>query len=79
VRIIATSLKNLREHGLEGLVFLRFGRDHMQHPREANGNPRREVADARAREAARVREELRDSVTGREFFVVNAELHGLGA
>jgi hypothetical protein len=57
IPIIATGLKNLREHGPEGSVFLRFGRDHMQPLREAIGNPRREVADARAREAARVREE----------------------
>jgi hypothetical protein len=57
IPIIATGLKNLREHGPEGSVFLRFGRDHMQPLREAIGNPRREVADACAREAARVREE----------------------
>ncbi|MDX2629781.1 replication-relaxation family protein [Streptomyces scabiei] len=57
IPIIATGLKNLREHGPEGPVFLRFGRDHMQPLREAIGNPRREVADARAREAARIREE----------------------
>jgi hypothetical protein len=40
----------LREHGPAGAVFLRFGRDHKQHLWEAIGNPRREAADARARE-----------------------------
>ncbi|MEU0671999.1 hypothetical protein ABZ330_03780 [Streptomyces sp. NPDC006172] len=57
IPIIATGLKNLREHGPAGPVFLRFGRDHMQPLREAIGNPRREAADARAREADSVREE----------------------
>jgi hypothetical protein len=57
IPIIATGLKQLREHGPAGPVFLPFGRDHMQPLREAIGNPRREVAEARAREAARVREE----------------------
>ncbi len=33
-------------------MFLRFGRDHMEPLREVIGNPRREAADARAREAA---------------------------
>ncbi|MDX3772436.1 MULTISPECIES: hypothetical protein [unclassified Streptomyces] len=33
-------------------AFLRFGRDHMEPLREAVGNPRREAADARAREEA---------------------------
>ncbi len=57
IPIIATGLKNLREHGPEGPVFLRFGRDHMQPLREAIGNPRREAADARAQEEAKVRQE----------------------
>ncbi|MEU3901919.1 replication-relaxation family protein [Streptomyces sp. NPDC045251] len=48
--IIATGLNQLREHGPAGDVFLRFGRDHKQHLWEAIGNPRREAADARARE-----------------------------
>ncbi|MEU2565062.1 replication-relaxation family protein [Streptomyces longispororuber] len=57
IPIVATGLKNLREHGPQGPVFLRFGRDRMQPLREAIGNPRREAADARAREAAMAREE----------------------
>jgi hypothetical protein len=31
IPIIVTGLKNLRKHGPAGPVFLRFGRDHMQH------------------------------------------------
>lgn len=50
IPIIATGLNNLRKQGPEGLVFLRFGRDHMEPLRDAIGNPRREAADARARE-----------------------------
>ncbi|MFF3735524.1 replication-relaxation family protein [Streptomyces sp. NPDC002476] len=57
IPIIATGLKNLREHGPEGPVFLRFGRDQMQPLREAIGNPRREAAEARAREEAKARQE----------------------
>ncbi|MGA5364227.1 replication-relaxation family protein [Streptomyces purpurascens] len=53
--IIATGLKNLREHGPAGPVFLRFGRDHMQPLLEAIGNPRREAAEARFREETRAR------------------------
>ncbi|GHH55729.1 replication-relaxation family protein [Streptomyces candidus] len=53
IPIIATGLKNLREHGPDGPVFLRFGRDRMQPLREAIGNPRRETAEAHAREEAR--------------------------
>ncbi|WP_239569327.1 replication-relaxation family protein [Streptomyces sp. G44] len=63
IPIIATGLKNLREHGPAGLVFLRFGRDHMEPLREAIGNPRREAADARARqEAARAQAEYKAKV-----------------
>lgn len=57
IPIIATGLTNLREHGAEGPVFLRFGRDYMQPLQEAIGNPRREAADARAREEAKAHEE----------------------
>ncbi|MGW3461539.1 hypothetical protein ACWDE9_18955 [Streptomyces olivaceoviridis] len=57
IPIIATGLNPLREHGPAGAVFLRFGRDHKQHLWEAIGNPRREAADARAREEARIRQE----------------------
>ncbi|MFI2292944.1 replication-relaxation family protein [Streptomyces niveus] len=53
IPIIATGLRNLREHGPAGPAFLRFGRDHMQPLLEAVGNPRRETADARAREETR--------------------------
>ncbi|MCX4799880.1 replication-relaxation family protein [Streptomyces sp. NBC_01242] len=57
IPIIAAGLGNLSKYGPEGPVFLRFGRDHMQPLREAIGNPRREAADARAREEAKVRQE----------------------
>ncbi|MEV5620530.1 replication-relaxation family protein [Streptomyces bacillaris] len=63
IPIIATGLNNLRKGGPDGLVFLRFGRDHMELLREAIGNPRREQADARAREAAaRAQEEYKEQV-----------------
>ncbi|MFD3778170.1 replication-relaxation family protein [Streptomyces sp. NPDC058612] len=53
IPIIATGLTKLREHGPHGLVFLRFGRDHMEPLWAAVGNPRREAADARARDETR--------------------------
>ncbi|MGW9116630.1 replication-relaxation family protein [Streptomyces sp. NPDC055663] len=49
IPITATGLRNLRENGPDGEVFLRFGRDRMQCLREAIGNPRREAADVRRR------------------------------
>ncbi|MFD5513532.1 hypothetical protein ACFWIB_38140 [Streptomyces sp. NPDC127051] len=48
--IIATGLRNLREHGPNGSVFLRFGRTHMQPLRDAIGNPRRDAVLARRAE-----------------------------
>ncbi|MGK5628580.1 replication-relaxation family protein [Streptomyces sp. URMC 123] len=57
IPIIATGLKHLRAHGPAGPVFLRFGRTHMQPLREAIGNPRREAANARARQEAKARQE----------------------
>ncbi|MFF4227403.1 replication-relaxation family protein [Streptomyces abikoensis] len=57
IPIIATGLRNLRQHGPAGPVFLRFGRDRMQPLLEAIGNPRREAADAHDREAARLAQE----------------------
>ncbi|MEV5142567.1 replication-relaxation family protein [Streptomyces syringium] len=50
IPIIATGLNQLREHGPTGSVFFRFGRDHKEPLWQAIGNPRREAADARARE-----------------------------
>ncbi|MFF8604114.1 replication-relaxation family protein [Streptomyces sp. NPDC015232] len=50
IPIVAVSLKNLRAHGPAGAVFIRFGRDNLEPLLEAIGNPRREAADARARE-----------------------------
>ncbi|MFG3042877.1 replication-relaxation family protein [Streptomyces sp. NPDC048330] len=63
IPIIATGLNNLRQGGPDGPVFWRFGRDHKEPLREAIGNPRREQADARAREAAvRAQEEYKEQV-----------------
>ncbi|MFG2651220.1 hypothetical protein [Streptomyces sp. NPDC048436] len=56
IPIIATGLRNLREHGPAGEVFQRFGRDHWQPRREAIGNPRREAADTRRRAEYAARE-----------------------
>jgi hypothetical protein len=47
--IVATGMKQLKEHGPAGAVFRRFGRPHKQTLLEAIGNPRREAADARQR------------------------------
>lgn len=55
IPIIAVGLKNLREHGPAGAVFLRFGRDHMQPLLEAIGNPRRDADQAREAEEAKAR------------------------
>lgn len=57
IPIIATGLNQLREHGPASPVFLRFGRAQMQPLLEAIGNPRREAAEARAREEARTHQE----------------------
>jgi hypothetical protein len=57
IPIIATGLGNLTEHGPDGPVFFRFGRDRMQPLREAIGNPRREAAEARSQEEARAHQE----------------------
>lgn len=63
IPIIAATLENVSRHGPEGGVFLRFGRDHMEPLRQAIGNPRREAADARAREeSARAQREHRAKV-----------------
>ncbi|GHB32556.1 replication-relaxation family protein [Streptomyces chryseus] len=57
IPIVATGLRNLREHGPNGPVFLRFGRTQMQPLRDAIGNPRRDAAIAREREEMKVRQE----------------------
>ncbi|MET9887637.1 replication-relaxation family protein [Streptomyces sp. NPDC006430] len=57
IPIIATGLRNLRAHGPNGPVFLRFGRTHMQPLRDAIGNPRRDAVLARRAERARAQQE----------------------
>ncbi|MFF9011231.1 replication-relaxation family protein [Streptomyces goshikiensis] len=57
IPIIATGLRNLRAHGPNGSVFLRFGRTHMQPLHDAIGNPRRDAALARRAERARAQQE----------------------
>ncbi|MCC8452878.1 hypothetical protein [Streptomyces rochei] len=56
--IVATGMKQLKEHGPAGAVFRRFGRPHNQTLLDAIGNPRREAYDARkqAEYAARQQE-----------------------
>jgi hypothetical protein len=56
IPIVATGLRNLREHGPAGPAFFRFGREGMQPLRQAIGNPRREAADTREQEEARIRQ-----------------------
>uniref|UniRef100_UPI003D70E254 replication-relaxation family protein n=1 Tax=Actinacidiphila sp. bgisy167 TaxID=3413797 RepID=UPI003D70E254 len=57
IPIIATGLNNLREHGPAGAVFWRFGQTGMQSLTDAIGNPHKDAADARAREAQIARQE----------------------
>ncbi|MFJ1958473.1 hypothetical protein ACIOGT_36410 [Streptomyces microflavus] len=52
--IVAVGLKNLREHGLTGPVFFRFGRDRPQPVLDAIGNPRLAAVHARDVEEAKV-------------------------
>ncbi|MFF1593107.1 replication-relaxation family protein [Streptomyces sp. NPDC058286] len=53
IPVVATTLELLREHGPAGPVFWRFGRKERQPLLDAIGNPRREAALARSRQAAR--------------------------
>lgn len=57
IPIIATGLRNLRDHGPNGPIFLRLGRTHMQPLRDAIGNPRRDAVLARRAERARAQQE----------------------
>ncbi|MER6218511.1 hypothetical protein ABT213_31290 [Streptomyces sp. NPDC001674] len=52
IPIIATGLRNLREHGPNGPVFLCFGRTHVQPLRDAIGSPRRDAILARRAQRA---------------------------
>ncbi|MEU6839750.1 hypothetical protein ABZ941_31385 [Streptomyces rubiginosohelvolus] len=54
IPIVEVGLRNLREHGPQGPVFLRFGRDRHQPLLDAIGNPRLETVRAREREKARI-------------------------
>ncbi|EDX21101.1 MULTISPECIES: hypothetical protein [Streptomyces] len=56
IPIIATGLRNLREGGPGGPVFLRFGQTHMQSLRDAVGNPGRDAVLARRAERARAQQ-----------------------
>ncbi|GGZ81045.1 replication-relaxation family protein [Streptomyces rubiginosohelvolus] len=57
IPIVVVGLRPLREHGPEGPVFFRFGRDRPQPLLDAIGNPRFAAFLAREAEAARVRQE----------------------
>ncbi|MFJ5657165.1 replication-relaxation family protein [Streptomyces microflavus] len=57
IPIVAVGLRNLREHGPAGAVFLRFGRDRPQPLLDAIGNPRLEAVHAREAEAVRAHQE----------------------
>ncbi|MFE9539767.1 hypothetical protein [Streptomyces sp. NPDC006691] len=57
IPIVAVGLRNLRQHGPAGAVFLLFGRAQPQPLLDAIGNPRRDAADDRARERASARHE----------------------
>ncbi|MCX4649228.1 replication-relaxation family protein [Streptomyces sp. NBC_01446] len=59
IPIVATTLELLREHGPAGPAFWRFGRKKRQPLLDAIGNPRREAALARSRQAAREEEQRR--------------------
>ncbi|MET9444128.1 replication-relaxation family protein [Streptomyces sp. NPDC006610] len=62
IPIVATTLQELREHGLAGPAFWRFGRDHRQPLLDAIGNARRDAYLARRRQAAR--EEQLETASG---------------
>ncbi|WP_227026012.1 hypothetical protein [Streptomyces fodineus] len=57
IPIVATTLELLREHGPAGPAFWRFGRTDRQPLLDAIGNPRRDAALARSRQAAREQEQ----------------------
>ncbi|MET7543582.1 replication-relaxation family protein [Streptomyces sp. NPDC005507] len=59
IPIVATTLELLREHGPAGPAFWRFGRKERQPLLDAIGNPRREAALARSRQAAREEQQRR--------------------
>lgn len=59
IPIVATTLDLLREHGPAGAVFWRFGRDHREPLLDAIGNPRRDAALARRRQAVREQQRRR--------------------
>ncbi|WP_405681816.1 hypothetical protein [Streptomyces sp. NBC_00057] len=61
IPIIATDLQNLREHGPAGPAFWRFGRKERQPLLDAIGNPRRDTALARRRQAAREEQRNREA------------------
>ncbi|MET8102887.1 replication-relaxation family protein [Streptomyces sp. NPDC005236] len=60
IPIVATTLELLREHGPTGPAFWRLGRKERQPLLEAIGNPRRDAALARQRQAAREEQQRRD-------------------
>ncbi|WP_329529624.1 helix-turn-helix domain-containing protein [Streptomyces sp. NBC_01462] len=64
IPIVATTLELLREHGPAGPAFWRFGREYRESLLDAIGNPRRDVAVARLRRAARQEEERREEREG---------------
>ncbi|MGW6362181.1 replication-relaxation family protein [Streptomyces sp. NPDC055092] len=59
IPIVATTLELLREHGPAGPAFWRFGRKERQPLLDAIGNPRRDAALARSRQAAREEQQRR--------------------
>ncbi|MEU9546762.1 replication-relaxation family protein [Streptomyces mirabilis] len=61
IPIVATTLELLREHGPAGPAFWRFGRDHREPLLDAIGNPRRDAALARRRQAARENQQRREA------------------
>ncbi|WP_369386208.1 hypothetical protein AB5J72_00140 [Streptomyces sp. CG1] len=65
IPIVATTLELLREHGPTGPAFWRFGRDHREPLLDAIGNPRRDAALARGRQAEPRQPTARASVIGR--------------
>ncbi|MGW1917768.1 replication-relaxation family protein [Streptomyces sp. NPDC002076] len=54
--VVVTGMKQLKEHGPAGAIFLRFGRPENQTLLDAIGNPRREAHDARQQAEYEARE-----------------------
>ncbi|MFI5808345.1 replication-relaxation family protein [Streptomyces sp. NPDC051561] len=66
IPVVVTGFHMLREHGPRGQIFRRFGRDGYQSLHDAIGNPRRDTAVIRQREAARAEDQRKKELLAQE-------------